>query len=76
MGELFAAVEFKFLPNPVDIGFVGTASAVGGVLVGLIRFYAQDRLPQITERAGAGALIGGFVGLCVWFAGFMGLELP
>jgi hypothetical protein len=69
------AVEFTFLPNPVDIGFVGTGSAVGGVVGGLLAFMSGLDLEETATQAGNAAVAVGTFALTIWAMGMLGLEL-
>jgi uncharacterized BrkB/YihY/UPF0761 family membrane protein len=69
-----AAIEFRFLPNPVDVGFVGTGSALGAVVVGLIAWLRGEDLQGIAEQGAVGGLVGGIVACVVWLGGLSGVE--
>jgi hypothetical protein len=69
------AVEFTFLPDPVDIGFVGTGSAVGGVIGGLLAFMSGLSLEETATQAGNAAVGVGTFALAIWAMGMFGLEL-
>lgn len=69
------AVEFTFLPNRVDIGFVGTGSALGGVIGGLLAFMGGLNLEETATQAGNAAVGVGTFALVVWALGMFGLEL-
>ena len=74
---MLVAVEFTFLPDPVDIGFIGTGSALGAVVSGLTewtRGSGTASLVQISERAALGGLMGGMVACIVWLGGISGVE--
>jgi hypothetical protein len=68
------AVEFTFLPDPVDVGFIGSGSAVGGVAGGLFA-YARGYLPEeIAGEAAITAVIAGAWAGVVWLLGLSGVE--
>jgi hypothetical protein len=67
-------VEFTFLPDPVDIGFVGTGSALGAVALGLMGWVRAREPAEIAEDAALGALALGIVAFLVWFLGLVGLQ--
>jgi hypothetical protein len=69
------AVEFTFLPDPVDMGFVGTGSAVGGVVGGLLAYVSGFTLEETATQAGNGALAIGTVACVIWVMGMFGLQL-
>lgn len=70
-----AEFDFTVLPNPVDIGFVGTGSALGAVLVGLFEYFVRvSPLEQTAQRSALGGLAFGAVALCVWASGLMGVP--
>jgi hypothetical protein len=69
-----AAVKFTFLPDTVDIGFVGTGSAVGALLVTLIAWVLLYDPPEIAEKAAIGGLGGGIVAFTIWITGLLGLQ--
>ena len=76
---MLIGVEFTFLPDPVDIGFIGTGSALGAVVVGLTEWTREwtagyVSLAQISERAAVGGLLVGMVACIVWVAGLSGVE--
>jgi hypothetical protein len=69
-----AAAEFTLLPDPVDVGFVGTGSAVGGVAGGMLAYahgYAAD---EIVSAAALAAVIGGASFALWWLLGLTGVE--
>ena len=69
------AVEFTFLPDPLDIGFIGTGSSVGGVVGGLWAYFLGYSLDQIViQAAGAAVALGTCAGV-LWLLGLSGLEL-
>ena len=75
MGALMPlAVRFTFLPESVDIGFVGTGSAVGALLVTLIAWWRGFDYVEIAEKAGVGGLGGGVVACGIWATGLLGVE--
>jgi hypothetical protein len=69
------AVEFTFLPDPVDLGFIGTGSAVGGVMGGLWAFFLGYPLDQISTHAAGAAVALGACAAVLWLLGLSGLEL-
>jgi hypothetical protein len=72
---MLLGVQFTFLPDPVDMGFVGTGTAVGGVLAGLWAYLRGLPLDEGATQAANGALAIGVAACAVWIMGMMGLEL-
>jgi hypothetical protein len=71
---VFAAQEFRFLPNPVDVGFVGTGSALGGVALGFLAYSRVATPDEIAAEAAMGAMAFGIVACIIWLAGLAGLR--
>ncbi|MEA2408061.1 MAG: hypothetical protein QOE69_2180 [Thermoleophilaceae bacterium] len=69
------AVQFTFLPDPVDMGFVGTGSAVGAVLAGLVAYVSGLTLEETATQAGNGAVAVGTAAMAIWVLGMLGLQL-
>jgi hypothetical protein len=75
MCSVWMAVEFTFLPDPVDIGFIGIGSSVGAVFGGAWAFFLGYSLDEIaTHAAGAAVALGACAGV-LWLLGLGGLEL-
>lgn len=66
--------KFSFLPETVDIGFVGTGTALGAIVLGLIAWVRVKPASAILQDAGLGGLVGGIVALIIWLAGISGVE--
>ena len=73
MGAMRMAVEFRFLPDPVDIGLIGEGSAVGGVVDGLWAYFLGYSLEQIATHAAGAAIAFGVLAAAVWLTGLSGL---
>lgn len=68
-------IDFRLLPNPLDIGFVGSGSALGAVLAGLFEyFFRGSTLPHTAQRSALGGLAFGTVAFIIWAAGLIGLQ--
>jgi hypothetical protein len=67
-------VEFVFLPEPVDIGFIGSGSAVGAVVIGVVSWARYRPVPMIAQDAAFGAIGFGIVALIVWIFGLAGVP--
>jgi hypothetical protein len=67
-------VAFTFLPDPVDIGFVGTGSALGAVLAGFASWVYGDQVEDVAQTAANGALALGTIALVTWLSGLAGVR--
>jgi hypothetical protein len=69
------AVEYTFLPDPVDVGFLGTGSAVGGVIGGLWAYFFGYSLEDVAKDAALASMAAGGAAAGLWLLGLIGLDL-
>jgi hypothetical protein len=60
------AVSFTVLPDPIDVGIVGSGSAVGGVIAGLLGYFRGGGWEDVAGAATKGALLLGTLALIGW----------
>ena len=72
MTTMQIAVEFTFLPDRVEVGFVGTGTAIGGVLGGLWAYLLGYSLEQIANQAAIVAVVVGTIAGLFWLLGLSG----
>jgi hypothetical protein len=63
------AVDFFLVPHHVDVGFVGSGSAIGAVLGGLFAFFLGYPLEQIVAQGALIAIGFGALAAIVWLIG-------
>lgn len=75
MGVFLLAAAFTVLPDSVDVGFVGSGSAMGAVAGGLWAYFLGYPLDAIVAQGAIGALMLGAGAGLFWLVGLSGLEL-